>query len=265
MQDDPGTVTAKLKGIRDALNNRTNAVAVFAGNEDSISLNRPVADRFFASLGAHDIERAEYDFTVPEKSEALIIDSSIQYNQKNISYITLGFDGYEGWMTVAAYIVTDFYLKPLLRDRYGVYDPYCANENTSDGGIYICTYEDPNIAETFDLISELPEMLRKEEIDQETIDNYILSAYAYFAKPKGVLAGAIDAADAVLTGQPQDQTLIWMRQIKQCTPEKLMKWAEMLQTLSEEGTVFTAGSAAAIKAEADRYSMILDTFGTGYR
>ena len=32
----------------------------------------------------------------------------------------MGYEDYEGWMTVAAHMVTDFYLTPLLRDRYGV-------------------------------------------------------------------------------------------------------------------------------------------------
>ena len=44
------------------------------------------------------------------------------------------------------------------------------------------------------------------------------------------------------------------------TPEKLAEWAEMLQMLTEEGAVRTAGSAAAIHAEADRYDMILNPF-----
>lgn len=211
------------------------------------------------------MKRVEYDLPLPEKSEALIIDSSIQYNQQSISYQVMGYEDYEGWMTVAAHMVTDFYLTPLLRDRYGVYDPYCANQNTSDGGIYICTYQDPNIAETFDLIKKLPQMLKEEEIDQQIIDSYILSSYAYFAKPKGMLAGAIDAADQKLMGLLQDQMLTWMRQIKGCTPEKLKEWAQMLQVLADNGTLFTAGSASAIRAEEGRYDRILDTFGTGDR
>ncbi len=56
-----------------------------------------------------------------------------------------------------------------------------------------------------------------------------------------------------------------MRQIKECTPERLKEWARMLQILADEGTIFTAGSASAIRSEEDRYDRILDTFGTGDR
>ena len=78
LQEEPGAVMAKLKGIQAALNNRTNAVVIFAGNESSIGLNRSLSDKFLASLGADKIERAEYDLPAPDKDEALIIDSGIQ-------------------------------------------------------------------------------------------------------------------------------------------------------------------------------------------
>lgn len=136
LQDDPAAVTAKLKSMQDILNNRTNAVAIFAGNESSITLNRSLAEQFFDSLNARDTERAEYDLPVPEKNEALIIDSSVQYNMQNISYKEMGYDDYEGWMTVAAHMVNDFYLTPILRDKYGVYDPYCANNNSGGAEAY---------------------------------------------------------------------------------------------------------------------------------
>ena len=60
----------------------------------------------------------------------------------------------------------------------------------------------------------------------------------------------------------EGRALTWMREIKQCTPEKLTEWAEMLQKLADEGGSFTAGGASAVRAEADRYDQILDPFGT---
>ncbi|MBR2256957.1 MAG: insulinase family protein [Blautia sp.] len=265
LQEEPGAVTAKLQGIQAALDNRTNAVVIFAGNESSISLNRSLADKFLARLGANKIERAEYDLPAPDKDEALIIDSGIQYNVTSASYSMMGRDDYEGWMTVAAHLVNDYYLIPILRDRYGVYDPYCANKNSGDGGIYIFTFEDPNIAETFEFIKSLPDMLSKEEIDQEALEGYILESYSLLAKPKGVLSGAIAAAEATLEGKPQDESLTWLRQMKQCTPEKLTEWAKMLRVLADEGAIRTAGGVSAIKTEAERYDKILDPFGTEER
>ena len=90
-------------------------------------------------------------------------------------------------------------------------------------------------------------------------------SYSLLGSPKGVLSGAMDAATAALIGKPQDETLTWLRQIKQCTPEKLAAWADMLRVLVQEGAVRTAGGAAAIQAEANRYDTILNPFDASGR
>ena len=75
-----------------------------------------------------------------------------------------------------------------------------------------------------------------------------------------MLSGGMDAATAALTGKPQDEALTWMRQLKHCTPEQLAEWTDMLTILIKEGAVRSAGGAAAIRAEADRYDTILNPF-----
>jgi Zn-dependent M16 (insulinase) family peptidase len=150
----------------------------------------------------------------------------------------------------------------LLRDQYGVYSPCCSVYISDDGGMYIYTYRDPNIAETFRVLDGLPEMIAGSGIDRETLDGYILEAYTYYAMPQGELSGAVNAAEAVLKGRPQDEAVTSMRQLKQLTLEKLADYTGLLEKFSEVGAVRTAGGAAAIKAEADRYDKILRPFGT---
>ena len=260
LQDEPEAVTTKLKEIQSRLDNRTNAVAMFAGNENSIALNRQLADSFLASLDARKIEQAEYDLPLPEMNEALVIDSSVQYNMLSASYRALGQNGHEGGMDVLAGLVTDVILTPLLRDQYGVYSPNCTVYISDDGGMFIYTYRDPNIAETFRVLDDLPEIIAGSGIDQETLDGYILKSYAYYAMPQGELSGAVNAAEAVLKGRPQDESVTSMRQLKQLNLEKLADYTGLLEKFSEAGAVRTAGGAAAINAEADRYDKILNPF-----
>ena len=51
-----------------------------------------------------------------------------------------------------------------------------------------------------------------------------------------------------------------MRQLKQLNLEKLADYTGLLEKFSEAGAVRTAGGAAAINAEADRYDKILNPF-----
>ena len=261
LQDDPDAAVARLLGVQAELNNRTNAVAMFSGNAASIALNRPLADGFLASLDERPIERAHYDLPVPERREALIIDSGVQYNLLAADYGALGLEGYEGGMGAVTNLVADRFLFPLLRDQYGVYTPQTVAMTDDDKGVYIYCYRDPNIAESFQVLDGLPEMMAGIEIDQPTLDGYIMSAYSGYAMPSGELSGAASAAVATLEGIPQDRPLQWMRQLKALTPEGVKAYAGMFEKLAENGSRMTAGGAAAVNAHADLFDAIYNPFG----
>ena len=116
--------------------------------------------------------------------------------------------------------------------------------------------------ETFEVYEALPAFLEGLELDQEAIDGYILSSYSLYAMPEGELTGALSAISAVLTEEPADQKIQYMRELKALTPEKLADYAAAYAALMENGIRSTAGGAAAINANADLYSLILNPFGS---
>lgn len=258
LAEDPDAAVAKLQGIQAFFNNREGAMAVFAGNEASIALNRTLSDAFLGALDRREVEPVDYDFPVPAAAEALVIDSGVQYNLLMAGYGALDCE-FDGSMNALTALVNDKILIPQLRDGYGVYAPQ--HGAFDDIGVYLYAYRDPNIAETFDLYDTLAEQVAALDVDQETLDGYILSAYSSYAKPKGELTGAIDAAIDALEGKPQDKALKWMRQLKQVTPEAVHAYADMYAKLSENGVRMTAGAASAIAANADRFEASLNPFG----
>ncbi len=259
LDENPAQVTAKLQDIQASLDNRQNAVTVFAGNEASIALNRGLADAFLARLDKREIEPQVYDLPVPQNAEALIIDSGVQYNLLVAGFDALGLAEYEGGLDALTSVVSDVILFPVLRDQYGVYTPMHGTIN--DAALYVYAYRDPGIAETFQVLDDLPDLVADMELDQATLDGYILQAYSAFAMPEGELTGAISAALATLEGKPQDQKLTWMRQLKQLTPDDVRGSAAMYTLLSDNGSRMTAGGAAAINECADMYDAILNPFG----
>ena len=259
IESDPEAVTAHLQAIAQQMNNRTNAVAIYGGNEESIALNRPLADAFLASLGEAPIEPAAYDLPVPARSEGLIVDNGVQFNGEAADYATLGLEGYDGGLDAVTALVLDALLYPQLRDQYGSYGVFHGADEHE--GAYIISYRDPNIAQTFDVYAQLHDQVAAMENDQSVLNGYILSSYAYYAKSQGELSGALSAAIAALENEPQDKKLTYMRQLKQVTPETVAKYVDMYGKLYDEGVKFSAGPASAINAEADRYEVILNPFG----
>ena len=259
LETDAQSVTDHLTAIAEQMRNRTNASMIYCGSKKSIEINRPLADAFLANLKAEPIERVSYDLPVPARSEALIIDSGVQFNGEAASYEELGLEGFEGGIQAVASLVLDSLLYPQLRDQYGAYSVLHGADEYE--GAYIISYRDPNIAQTFDVYSKLQEQFQAMQKDQSVLDGYILSSYAGYAMPQGELSGAVSAAVATLQGEPQDKRLTYMRQLKQVTPETVAKYADLYGKLYSEGVKFTAGPASAVNAEADRYEVILNPFG----
>ena len=258
MAEEPDEVVARLEAVQTYFHNRTNAVAAYAGSDDGIQTNAPIADAFLEKLDAREIKAAEYEFTTAAESFSLIVDSNVQYNGIIADYDVLGMEGYSADMDAVSALVNDAYLLPMLRDQYGVYTPW--HGFVEDAGIYLLTYRDPNITETFEVYEALSEFLADMELDQETLDGYILSSYAYYAIPDGELSGAVSAILDALSGTPADQSLQYMRQLKALTPDKAKACVSAYEKLMENGIRVTAGGAATISANEDLYEEILNPF-----
>ncbi|MBQ3921052.1 MAG: hypothetical protein II689_02320, partial [Firmicutes bacterium] len=235
---DPAPVKAKLESVQDYFRDRDKAAVLFAGNEESSKVNRPLAEAFMAKLDSKPREAVAYSFEEPAQREALIVNSNVQFNGITADYETLGLDYYSGDLDALSSFVSDAFLYPMLRDQYGAYSVMAGF--TEDHGAYIVSYRDPNVAETFDVYADLPDFLEETDITQEELDGYILSSYSYYAKGSGELSGAISAAVDALCGTSQEDVLDYMKELKAMTPEKLRKYADLYRKLVENGMMFTA-------------------------
>ena len=255
----PEIVQQKLAGIAEAVHNRANAVTAFAGNEQSIALNQDLADAFLAKLDEKPIEPAAYDLPAPAAREGIIVESAVQFNLLAADNKEIGIDESDAGMDAVTALVSDAFLYPQLRDQYGAYG--VLHGDMEDGSLYIVSYRDPNVQETFDVYDSLADQIEALDADQETLDGYILSSYSYYALSDGELSGAMDALLGNLDGDEQEKVQLQMQQLKSVTPEKIAAAAEIYRKLAETGVRSTAGGAAAVNANADLYDVILNPFG----
>ena len=255
----PEAVCAKLQGVLDFLKNSSGAIAAYSGSEAGQAVNAPLADAFMDHFPNEARERAVYDLPVPAASEALAIESSVQYNAIIADFDTLGLDEFNGGMDAVTNLVLDKFLYPMLRDQYGAYA--VLHGALEDGGMYIITYRDPNVMQTFQVFAQLPALVSSLETDQQTLDGYILSSYPTYAASQGELTGAAEAVMLTLEGESQEKPLRYMRELKQVTPESLKQWGAVYQTLMEKGFVSTSGPMSVINQNAPLYQQVLNPFG----
>ena len=256
--ENPEAVAEKLRGIQEFFRNNAGAVAAYAGNEESIALNRPLADAFLAGLDHTEREAVLYAFEEPSKREALVIDGNIQFNNVIATKEDMGLAEADWGLKAVASLVADQILWSTLRDGLGVYTPI--NSLMEEGEMYLISYRDPNIRETFAVYEGLADQLAAMETDQELLNGYILSEYSSLAKPAGELTGAVAAIGDTLEGRDPARKLTYMRQLKALTPESVKNAAELYRNAWKNGTHSTSGSAAKISEAADLYDVILNPF-----
>ena len=257
LETEPETVTAYLKSVQDYFANRTGAIAGFVGGEESAALNAEIADAFLMKLGESAIEKQEYDFGPTYDSEALIVDGSVMYNMYFASWEDMGLDGYNGAMDAVTAYVNDVYLYPLLRDQYGAYGVLHA---AADAGVYMISYRDPNLLETFAVYESLPQLISSDEPDQTTLEGYVQSSYSAYATSNGELTDGFNALLNYVNGDPQDLKSQYMRELKSVDPETFKSYATLYAALCENAIVATSGSAGTINANAELFENILNPF-----
>lgn len=259
MEAEPETVAAKLEKIRQFFHNSAGAVVGFAGNAESIALNRALADAFCAGLDHEEREAAAFAIPAASRREAMIIDGNTHYNVLAATMEELGLEELDYGLEAVCSLLADKVLVPVLREGMGVYTPLAGI--VEDAGLFLVTYRDPSIRETFDVYAGLPERISSMEVTQDELDGYIMGAYSALALPQGELTGAITAVEETLAGKDAAEKLEKMKQLKAVTPDSVKEAAELYRKAWEAGTRSTAGSAAKVNEAADLYDSILNPFG----
>ena len=245
LESDPAAFAEKLNHIQTLLCNSTNSIYGVAGNADSIEAHRAASDAFVAKLPKTDIIYEDYDIPIPAKSEGIVINSSVNYNLVYATYKEMNMEGYNGKLDAICALVSDGLLYPLLRDQYGAYGVF---HGADDAGMYIISYRDPNVTETFGVYAAIPQLLTQLQmmLDQDTLDGYILSCYSYYAQSSGELTGAASVISDVINGDDPFIRLQWMHELKQMTVEDISSFADMYQALLDNGCMSTAASQSTL-------------------
>ena len=254
----PETVMDMLQTVQGYVNNATGAISAFAGSPESAANHAAIADAFLAGLNTREVVPAVYDIPAAARAEGIIADSSVQYNLVYATWAEMGLEDFNAGFNAVTALVSDTFLIPLLRDQYGAYGVMHA---ATEDGVYLLSYRDPNVKETFSVYNQLPTLLADLTVDQATLDGYILSTYAAYAQSAGEISGASNAIFTLLAGDDQAEVLERMRQLKAVKADDVAAYATAYASMMANGVHSTSGGAGAIQANAALYENIINPFG----
>jgi len=257
MDKDPAHVVAKLQQVRNDLDNRYGAIMCFAGGEEGTKANEKASETFFSKLACHETEYKDFPLPQGTKSEAVILNSPVVYNVLYIPYDMIGYDGYSADLHVMMNLVQNDVLVPKLIFQHGVYSAHAtATIDDKHSGIWIDSFRDPNIKETIDVLSSIPDFLATSAISQEELDGNIMNVYSNWAKSKGEMTDGMNAITNIIKGIPQERKLEYMRQLKAMRAQDIPSYATVFRKMVSEGYLRSVGSKSVIQENASLFDAI---------
>ena len=192
-----------------------------------------------------------------------LLQSTPMQNFQTIDFKDMGLENIsseeQAELNVAASIITDAYMLPYLRNYYGAYG--AGASVVKDYGLLFYTYRDPNISETYAVYDALAEYLDSVEIDEATLEGYILSNYSTILQSSGPLSCAENALRGKIDGVDYYRELSTdLKALKSLTPENLNKLKAYFAKLARDGRICTIGSQQTIEQNKQVFGTIATPF-----
>ncbi len=260
LESDPAYVIKNLNNAKKKLANSYGATFGYAGSRKGISAFKKYSAAFADSLGNSPKKKAEFERS--SLADAYSVNCGANYNYMFMSFADMGMEELtpeeQAEFEVVSYILSDAYMLPYLRNYYGAYGAYASNNSR---GIIFDTYRDPNIAESYTVYAGLADYLDSFEIDQETLDGYIMSSYSFIVQSQGNLTDAFTAVLAAFDERDHyAEVSASLKTLKKMTPERVNEIKTYYARTAREGKICTVGTPASVKANKKYFKKIVAPF-----
>lgn len=231
LEVDEKAVIQKIEKIRNKMFGKSNLTVLFAGGKQSQKQYLQELPNFITKLSDKQYKKATYTLPLPEKKEAFITNTSVQYmvastglKENDITY--------HGRQKVVSSLLTNLLLIPEIRLKGGAYG---AEATFLEKAYFAYTYRDSNFVQSLTTIQASGEFLNQISpmLTQEDLDNYIISTFATANLSQSELAGASSRMyDQYLYYGAKD-TKKFLNQIKNTTLKDIKEMVTELNQLEE--------------------------------
>lgn len=252
--ENPQSVIDKITAVKNKAFNKNNLVVKFAGNKElRDELNREIP-AFTETLGNKTYEKAVVNLPVPQKREALSINSQVQYLSLASNLKESGIED-NGSYKVFAKLLKDKYLLPQLRYNGGAYS---VGDSLDHDTLYVRTGDDKDCFNSLNVIKNSGDYINSimDSITPEMIDNYIISAYEEQNWPQSELDGARSML-STYKKTTLDDTKKLLNEIKSTDINSVKAFPDVLDKLTGNSNYVIAASPDEIEAHKDLFDAVI--------
>ena len=252
----------EVQNIRTGLTylfNKNNLTLTIIGDKKQIDKSIKHVKDFCENLSDEPVQMHELftEHTPLPASIGVIVSGSSNYNVMSISMEDLSLE-YDAKFAVVSSIIDDKFMFPVLRYKYGAYG---AGSDVSANGIYLYTYRDPQIKNTFEVLSSTAQNVKSMELTEDELDGYITAVYSNLAEPESEASKIQRKINKILYEDfEENQNLRHMHQVKSVTVKDIEEFTKYLTSLNKKGLRVTVGGAEQIYANNELFDLIITDF-----
>ncbi len=259
-EEDHKNVCAKLEEVSDYLKSRDGLVIAGAVGKKNGKAYKKIADSFEKVLGktAHvpcEYEFAGYEYPLAVATSGRVVSNAICCGDITDSPVKAN----EAAADVALAIMTDKYVRPMARNRYGAYKVSYNNDMPALG---VFTGADPNTKETLGVFASMPEAcaIYEKNLADSEISEYILRIHSERSQSNGEINDAFAVIKDLVEGRGASYRAEYLSQLKDITAEDVVKADGIFTVLGRGGAMVTVGSEDLMDKSREIYAQVLIPF-----
>ncbi len=229
------------------IKNKDGMVCMIVSDFDAVrSIKKKVVD-LTSGFDYSKRDKAEYNtLERMDKNIAVACDTNVQYN-----YIALPLKNNNIVFNGKYYVFNNILDSDILYQEFRVKrSSYGASASAGIDGLYIQTYRDPYLKETYEVYDKLIDIIADMKVDEESLIDYKISAYSYFSYPLTKFDSATIAISEMLSKWDEkrpERYSRYMREILSTTSSDIESLKSIYIKALEEGKKISIGNISKIE------------------
>lgn len=252
--EDKEKLAEKLSEVMGKIFTRSNLILQTVGEDKERKAGDEGLSMIISDMPVGEVhEKPDFHFRDTGINEGFPSSGKVQYVAKGGNFRRHGF-AYTGALKVMETILRYEFLWKKVRVQGGAYGAFTRFQTNGDA--LLCSYRDPNLAETLNVYKELPDYLRKFEITEREMTKYVIGTMAAAETPltpsmKGERAMVMHFGN--VTKEDRQKT---RNEIIDCTVEDIRNLADLTESIMKEPYFCVLGSEDKINANRELFDHI---------
>ena len=244
------------KNILNKVYNKNGFVCHIIANDNNINKIKNDIIELSKQFNTESINIKEATYSEINNKIAIVNSGVVNYNyismplkNKNIEYTSK--------YAIASSIVDDKILYPEFRVKNSAYGSY---SSVNRDYVYIYTYRDPYLKQTYDIYNDLDEKIDDITITDRELEDYKLNNYSNFSYPLTKFQSANIAIEEVFNECDEkrpERYLRYMKEIKNTKKEDLYDMFDFFKKINDNNQYITVGSREQIEKNKQLFDQII--------